>query len=437
MENESIETANRPPVNGTATNEPEGEFDWSQRAGPIFKYGLVVGFTLILLGGVSLNLSLTNVLLEILVICAGLSIILGAFGSTAKATIPGQSIVLVGVASLAVALFILLMQEMDERYVHVQIEGDVKGAEIEFVGDDSYLGSFQQTARAFHFVIFGKEIDHPLLKLYITLPDETELAFECIHKDNLRPYLGSGKTIVWRFDNNNGTLMNSESGQQIASLGHCLENNLAPIRNTPVVPERPSFSFSIPFISTAYAQSEIQLAQNTKGLIDQLNSNAGYLRRETRSQLADKGVPVVKPLLAKLSNESISYRSRLGVIVALTEMMRKNKQNRTEIINNITHEDLVRLVDAAADNDRTIRIYASEFLYDLGDPRAIQISLDRFSSTSANGRYNLLLVIKGATPFASAGQRAKIIADITALKSSKTPKTNDLIDSIVVLAGVV
>ena len=121
MENKSIKNGNSPSESDAATNKPREGIDWSQRAGPIFKYGLAVGFTLILLGGLSLNLSLTNVFLEILVVCAGLSIILGAFGSTAKVTIPGQSMVLVGVAAVAVALFVLLMREMDDRYVHVQI----------------------------------------------------------------------------------------------------------------------------------------------------------------------------------------------------------------------------------------------------------------------------------------------------------------------------
>ena len=90
-------------------NELSSAMDWNRRAGPIFKYGLSVGFILILLGGLSLNLSLTNVVLEILVVCSGLSIILGAFGSTAKVTIQGQSTVLVGVAAVAVALFGHLM----------------------------------------------------------------------------------------------------------------------------------------------------------------------------------------------------------------------------------------------------------------------------------------------------------------------------------------
>ena len=81
-----------------------------------------------------------------------------------------------------------------------------------------------------------------------------------------------------------------------------------------------------------------------------------------------------------------------------------------------------------------LSIYASEFLYDLGDPRIIPICLEQFSSASANGRYNLLLVIKGAVPFVPEEQRTKVIKDVTELKAKDTPKTNDLIESIVDLA---
>jgi len=325
------------------------------------------------------------------------------------------------------------MREMDDRYVHVQIGGDVKGSQIDFVGGQSYLGSFLESERAFDFVIFGKEIGKPVLALYVTLPNGTELPFECIDIDNLRPYLGSGKMIVWRFDNETGTLMDVANRRRIAELGPCREDT-DPITNTPSLQNRPDFSLSFPVISIAYAQSEVQTTPDTKVLIEQLDSNASYLRREARSQLAKKGIPVVQPLLVRLSVEPLRYRSRLGVIVALTEMMRENKRFRAEIINGITDEDLVRLVDAAAHEDRTIRIYASEFLYDLGDPRTIPISLNRFPSAGANGRYNLLLVIKGAVPFVSEEEKTKVIEDVTALNSMDTQRTNDLIESIVDLA---
>lgn len=433
MTNASVGSGNEPLASGAAQNGPRGGIDWHRRAGPIFKYGLVAGFALILLGGMSLHLSLTNTFLEMLVVCAGLSIILGAFGSTATVTIPGQSIVLVGVAAIAVALFILLLGQMDDRYVRVKIGGDVEGAQVELVGDRSYLGAFQESERTFDFIIFGKEIRRPVLALYITLPDDTERSFACIKKDKVRPYLASGKTIEWLFDNKNVALLNIENHQRVAELGPCREN-INPATASSY--ERPRLAAAFRLISRAFAQSgAASKAQDTQALIEQLESSANYVRRDARSRLAEKGVLVVEPLLAKLSEEPLTYRSRLGVIVALTEMIRKNKPYREEIIKRINVEDLKRLVNASADEDRTIRIYASEFLYDLGDPRTIPLAFDRFPTASEDGRYNLLLVIKGAVPFAlDKQQRDDVITRVTALKSESTPKTNDLIDSIIDLA---
>ena len=434
MANESNVNDKGPSESDAPQNGPNSGNDWNRRAGPIFKYGLATGFALILLGGMSLGLSLTNSFLEILIVCAGLGIILGAFGSTARVTIPGQSIVLVGVAALAVALFILLMREMDDRYVHVKIGGDVEGSQIDFVGDRSYLGAFQQSERTYDFIIFGKEIRRPVLSLYITLPDGTERPFECIEIDELKPYLASGKTIEWSFNNENSTLINIKNRHRIAEVGPCRED-ISPLGDTASLYEKSQFSSVFNLFSTALATSDtVSMPQDTKVFIKQLESSASYMRRDARSQLAKKGIPVVEPLLDKLSEEPLTYRSQLGVIVALTEMMRENKPYRTEIIKKIKDEDLKRLVDASADEDRTIRIYASEFLYDLGDPRAIPIAFDRFPSASANGRYNLLLVIKGAVPFALDEQQADVIKRVVALKSEESPKTNALIDSIVDLA---
>ena len=432
MANTPAGNVNEPSASGAAQNRPSADFDWHRRAGPIFKYGLAAGFALILLGGISLNQSFTNTFLEMLIVCAGLSIILGAFGSTASVTIPGQSIVLVGVAAVAVALFILLLGEMDDRYVRVKIGGDVAGAQVELVGDRSYLGAFRESERIFDFIIFGKEIKRQILALYITLPDDTEFPFECISRDKVKPYLASGKPIEWSFDKEKSVLLNIEDRHRIAELGACRENvNLG----TSPLYERLRRTAAFHLISTAFAQADTaSTTQDTQALIEQLESSASYVRRDARSRLAKMGIPVVEPLLAKLSEESLTYRSRLGLIVALTEMVRENKPYREEIIKRLKVEDLMRLVDASADEDRTTRIYASESLYDIGDPRAIPLAFDRFPSASADGRYNLLLVIKGAVPFADM-HRDELIKRVSALKSDGTLKTNDLIESIVDLAS--
>lgn len=434
MTNPSVQIGQDALANDISPNGSNTGSDWNRRAGPVFRYGLATGFVLVLLGGMSMSLALTNAFLEILTACVGLSIILGAFGSTSRVTIPGQSIVLVGVAGVAVVLFLLIIDKMDDRYVRVKIGGDdVKNAQIDFVGDRSYFGSFQQSERTFDFIIFGKEIRRPVLALYITLPDKKEFPFTCIEQKNVKPYLASGKTIEWVFDKERGILLDAQGDKIIAVLGPCRKdiNQHRDDASSQIPP--PSSLFH--FISMALAQSDTApTMQDIQTLIEQLESDTSYTRRDARSRLAEKGIQVTEPLLSKLSEEHLTYRSRLGVIVALTEMTRANKQYRTEIIKRIKEEDLVRLLNSSTDEDRTIRIYASEFLYDLGDPRTIPLAFKRFPLALEDGRYNLLLIIKGAVPFAPNKQQNEVIEQVTKLKSEKTPKTNDLIDSIVDLA---
>lgn len=422
-----------------AGNSPA--MDWNRRAGPVFKYGLIVGFALVLLGGLSLGLSLTNAFLEILVVCAGLSIILGAFGSTATVSLPGQSITLVGVAALAVALFIVLLSQMDDRYVRVKISGDVQGATMDFEGDRKYLGAFQ--GRTYDFLILGKNIERDIMALYISLPDGgIEKPFACIRAKEVRPYLASGKTIEWSYNRAEDVLTDPVSGRIIASLGDCYtqrrrseEDRGADPEATPrsrpeADNEKPSFSWLELLFADAWAQSTPSFGASTAQLLELLESDTSYVRRGARDQLAALGIDAVPNLLQHLERHSNSYRARLGVIVALTEMMRENKSHRVEIARKIEDHQLALLIDAAGDEDRTIRIYASEFLYDLGDPRSIALALEAMRDTSPNGRYNLLLVTKGAIPYSSAAQRATLARELPDLKAANTPKTNQLIESV-------
>ena len=148
------------------------------------------------------SLAVTNILLAMLVVCIGLSIILGAFGSTATVTLRGQSAILVGVAGSAMALFTVVLHEMDDRYVRVKIGGDVVGTRIELVGDRSYLGAFQQSEKSFNFIIFGKDLR--------------------MHQERVvGPYFATGRTIEWEFNERNAALLNIETKEPVVDLGPC------------------------------------------------------------------------------------------------------------------------------------------------------------------------------------------------------------------------
>lgn len=417
----------------------DSDSGWNKRAGPVFKYGLATGFALVLLGGLSLGLSLTNLFLEMLVVCAGLGVILGAFGSTASLKVPVQGATLAGVAAIAMALFMVLLAQLDDRYVRVKLGGDVENAAVEFVGDQNYLGAYRETHRTHDFIIFGKEIRRKRLNFFITLADKTEFHFECINSNVLRPHLATGATVEWLFQIPAGEagrprIVDVESGSPIAEdVGDCGIRGSAEFASV----DAGSPAVSAPDVfTTAQAQTRNSADERKiRRLIDQLESDTSHVRRRARSNLASIGLPIVTPVLRRLSVRTTSYRQRLGLIVALAEMMRDNKRARGDIIAMVDRNDLRRLIDAAADRDRTLRIHASEFLFDLGDPRAIPLAFDRMPTASPDGRYNLLLIVKGAIPHvAQRNQRASFARQATAFKARNTPKTNKLVKSIEALA---
>jgi hypothetical protein len=261
-------------------------FDWHKRAGPVFKHGLITGFALIMLGGAALSLALMNVHLATLVVCAGLSIILGAFGSTATVTLRGQSTTLVGVAGIAITLLTVVLGEMDDRYVRVKIGGDIEGAQVELVGDRSYLGAFQQSERSFDFIIFGKEIKRPVLSLYITLRDQIERHFACISKDVVGPFLASGRTIEWVFDNKNGVLLNIETRRPIADMGPCSQSGTTKDHTEKSLES----TLDLSIISTAFAEEFLDPDPNgTQQLMQKLESSADYERRIAQNAIGQQG----------------------------------------------------------------------------------------------------------------------------------------------------
>ncbi|MEZ5893288.1 MAG: hypothetical protein R3C58_09130 [Parvularculaceae bacterium] len=67
----------------------------------------------------------------------------------------------------------------------------------------------------------------------------------------------------------------------------------------------------------------------------------------------------------------VSYRERLQLCWwRPLEMIREDFRKRERMADLLQEEDIELLLQSAADSDRTIRTYASEFLYGLADARA-------------------------------------------------------------------
>jgi hypothetical protein len=123
------------------------------------------------------------------------------------------------------------------------------------------------------------------------------------------------------------------------------------------------------------------------------------------------------------------YRVKLGICVALTEMLRADKKRASALRSRLTDDDIAPLVSAAGDSDRTVRVYATEFLVDLGDRRSTTLAIQQAAATSDdNARYNWLLVGQSAWGELEKAEK-KDLADILAQARQKSgPKTKALFD---------
>ena len=90
-----------------------------------------------------------------LLLCSGLGILFGAFGS--KATVKYKGITVTGVAATAIILLYVVVELTQTQITHGYITGDVRGADIAIIGDETYLGAYQEDKRRYAFVVSGEE----------------------------------------------------------------------------------------------------------------------------------------------------------------------------------------------------------------------------------------------------------------------------------------
>lgn len=388
------------------------------KTGTLFQVGVIVGLGLAILGLVSGGWA--GSVPSRLLLCSGLGIIFGAFGSTA--TIRYKGIVVAGVAAIAIVLLLLVDRMMREGFATIEIGGDVVGAVLTFDNERSY-GMEDGRRRRQEFVFLGPEIKRQYVSLEVSLPvdaitgQESLLLFECINKAEIESHFGSGTVTQWRLNADSGRL--TRDGKVIARNGEDCGDATAG-RNV-------GLRAWLSLVQVAFAAQP----PKSDSLFVGLESNSATIRRDARARLTALGPSGVPHLLGRLGATPLSYRTRLGIVVALTEILRKHKPQRKTIAAGVTVADLGRLAAAAADRDRTLRIYASEFLFDLGDTRVIEPAFVTMAKADDDGRYNLILVIGGARPALTPAQRAPVDRRLRALLGTAGPRTKALISAVV------
>lgn len=423
----------------TAPNNTRPDLDKNSRTskGPkldfVFIAGILVG--LIMTGfGFFLQSSQSNSA-RLIMVC-GLGVVLGAFGSTA--TIKYKAYVVGGAAAIALVLGYFL-QYLDngelDKFVLVQVVGVPEGTRLEIYSDRNFYGA--ELDRAHEFLVMQQHLRSRHLGAVLTLPQDDSssenqiLELNCIKKLELLPFFQNRGTVFWTYDSESQALFN-DKGAKITKQGSCRPSHEEAGKNnsgneTVIGSLRRNLGQFLP-INSAFAASLGDIQRYTK----QLSSRSSLKRRKARQELSTIGPQSVKPLLDIYIRARKSDRTRIGILAALSKMIRKNKAKRRQISDDILIQHRRLLLTDAIHKNRSLRNYSAGFLSYLGDPRMVNPALDLILSRRLNENdiTSLLNVIKGSIR-GLAPEGRKVVDD--RLKTARAivgPKTQILIDQI-------
>ena len=364
---------------------------------PVFISGIIVGLILVATGVCLEWLALVPSRVATLIVCCGLGIVLGAFGSAA--VLRYQGLVIAGVATIAIALFLLLAQNMD-NHLKISLTNVPEGMQATLFIDHEIPGA-RSFRNQYDFYILEQEVDAETVKLDLS-GGATEILFDCIPVKLVRPYLGSGKSVQWHLSKDQSEIRVADTrvplGCEPEDSGFAMSDALRPLA----------------LVGEAVAQVPQQSIETF--LLD-LGNDDPSLRRTARTGLAAWGMVAVRPLMDLWAADPTDYRNALGASVALAEFLRDSKDQRKAVSELLTEQDLALLVDAIGNEDRTLRIYAGEFLYDLGDPRVVTPILERFPSASDDGQFNSLFVLTNVVPDLSPEERQALATRLREITS--------------------
>ncbi len=350
---------------------------------------------------------------ESLLVGSGIAIILAAFGG--QATVHGRVYVLAGVAALAAILIVFLeyrrdlditrnIEELNARkkqYVRGFIH-EVPAREytifLRFVHNVPADTDLKLSKFAF-VVVRGEALESKIASLTLEdKNDETNISSIPISTSCIIDSTGREEPLEWelRKDGKSYELFDRRREMVIGrfpnrDVVHCKSD---------VSFDQHSTLFAAALLSgwRAFAQATPSGSPPTspvdlESISADLKSLDTEIRRSARDILSGAPPEQVPAILELLRRSPNSYRTKVGIAVALTEMLRRNKNLRENIVPLLDDSDRELLLDLAGGSDRTLRIYASEFLFDLGDPGITRLAIPRAAQTSDdNARYNWLLV---------------------------------------------
>lgn len=422
-------------------------FDFGKKIEPLTLLAMAAGLALILLQvfgkrPMEISSTIANVLIG-----SGVAIILAAFGG--QATVRGKGIVFAGVAGIAAGLiaFLFYSEEKNRAFVLERSKSYLSGS-IDDLPREIFKVSLKFKRR-----VPGsqEENEFNFADQLKNMTDVTYASLEIEERGTERPRklkidrncilasLDSDNQLLWGFDASTGTLSDRRSNSVISRFE--VEPTICESRNTlqmHIAPLPVNHAFGGTFFSAAFAQVAIKYlaTSDIEKVFHNLSDEDSDIRRNARDDLSTIN-PVDVPFLLRLLREALAkdkaqYRKKLGVAIALTELLRRDKSAGSNIP--LQTEDVALLLEFAGSGDRTLRIYAGEFLFDLESPDVTKQALPLAAgTTNDDARFNWLLVAQGGWRKLSLEERKPLLVYIESLHAvtGDKPKTAELLKNFI------
>jgi len=386
-----------PAANGGAQRNAKGEANqtliqvaFPQQANVVFFAAILTGLALICLTTIFRSYFAVNGTQSNLVLCIGAALVLAAFGGQATVRVGG--IIMAGVAAVALGLFVYLQHVSQD----LLLEGTIHSFDhdryesLDITQKHPMLGRINNQHKSdpkrsrYDFVIFKKEIDGQTIDIGLTTRNTKTEQLLVVEVSDIEWAFG-GQRLEWE-------LREETVGQdKILTLYQRFGKKIVARENV-VGTGRTMRNTTDPFlISTAFAQETSPV--DVPLMLARLKADDTATRRGARDALSHASLDLIPVIMDAFHREWTNYQVKLGVCVALAQMLRTDKSRGRAISGKLSEDDLNSLLDAAGDPDRTVRVYATEFLFDLGDTRTTNLAIRRAATTTDdNARYNWLFV---------------------------------------------
>jgi hypothetical protein len=375
---------------------------------------VVVGMILILVG-IALMAVGRGALLSSLMTCVGFGLVLAALGANASGSWAGWTVG--GSGALALVLFFALEHFQPDPpkffYKTGQIRGDLSHVRGMSVVDDLPMYEWRDwTTNAVRFVLLDKKLKSNQLSIRVDTdePGEGKEFFELsgdaqsIQNRYLADTIDSDSIIKWTFDYKDRVV---RDGQDVIFLEQDHLVGSAPVRT--------GLLNLMPLSVTAAYAEDAPIGPTAKDLLPKLKKDDTSERRNARDALAVLGPASVGTMMSAVRADPSDYRTKLGVIYALSEMLRHDPNLRTAVSAALIPDDFPILVAAASDDDKAIRLQAAEFLYRLQDPRAVPSSVEAAKSASDESKAtNQALIIRQSAQSLAPADKTKIVDELHA-----------------------